>query len=594
MTFPHNKEQEDLLRISNLSVSFRSESGTTEAVSNISLHVGKSRIVAVVGESGSGKSVTALSILRLLPPSPTSKISGEIHFASSTGIKNLAAISEEELRRLRGSEIGMVFQEPMTSLNPVFTCGNQVIEAIRLYKRVSSADARDMAIELFSKVHLPDPAGMLKRYPHQLSGGQKQRVMIAMAISAEPSLLICDEPTTALDVTVQRTILDLIDELRKNERMGVLFITHDIGVVSQLADEVLVMYKGKIVEAGLTRQILESPTHPYTKALLACRPARHPKGKRLPVVSDFLETDERSLPSMPESSVAGRTAALPRKQFESELPLQESASNANVGSGSREVVSVKDLNVWFPSRSNILGRPTSFVKAVNGVNFSVYEGETLGIVGESGSGKTTIGRCLLGLIPKTSGSIEIMGTTIESRNVRERRRLSRQIQIVFQDPYSALNPKLTVGSAIQEAMKVHGIGSSDKQRRDKVVELLEKVSLSAAQFTRYPHEFSGGQRQRIVIARALSVNPSFVVCDESVSALDVSVQAQILNLLNDLKNDLRFTTIFISHDLAVVHYLSDRILVLKNGRVEELGDAAQIFSEPKSPYTKRLLESIPG
>ena len=590
-----------LLEIKNLTVDFIAESGTTHALKNISLSVNRGEVVALVGESGSGKSVTSLSILQLLPSPPAKYATGEILFSEKARLNDTVGQGETpidllkrnryEMQDIRGNKIAMIFQEPMTSLNPVLTCGNQVMEAIRLHKKVSTDEAKQQTIMWFEKVKLPDPAGIFNRYPHQLSGGQKQRVMIAMAMCCEPSLLICDEPTTALDVTVQKTILQLIKELQLQSNMGVIFITHDLGVVAEIADRAVVMYKGEIVEQNVLNEIFIHPRHPYTKALLACRPVNHERGKRLPVVSDFLE--ERISPPernsragnieqgiFPPDSRAGNDEVqfpnLPISQFQNEVLL-----------------SVQNCSVWFPAKKTLFGKPLSFTKAVDEVSFEVYKGETLGLVGESGCGKTTLGRTLLRLIEPTSGKIIYNGIDLTAKKRNELRSLRKEVQIIFQDPYSSLNPRLTIGSAIAEPMKVHGILPTGKQRKDKVTELLEKVNLKAEHVDRYPHEFSGGQRQRIVIARALALNPSFIVCDESVSSLDVSVQAQVLNLLNDLKEELGFTVIFISHDLSVVRYISDRILVMNKGKIEESGNADDIYFNPQSVYTKNLIASIP-
>ena len=559
-----------LLRLSNLSLQFETEASRTEAVRNISFHVNRGEIVAIVGESGSGKSVTALSILQLLPSPPAKYTSGQILFSEEE--IDILKLSPAELRKLRGREISMIFQEPMTSLNPVFTCGNQVMEAILLHENITKHEAKRRTIALFEQVKLPEPAKIFNRYPHQLSGGQKQRVMIAMAMSCNPSLLICDEPTTALDVTVQKSILQLIKELQQSTRMGVIFITHDLGLVGEIADRAIVMYKGEIVEQGRTRDIFANPVHPYTKALLACRPALHPKGERLPTVSDFLGTPAGS-PEIPPTPVG--------------YP-----QNTPTPAGS--LIEVEHLSVWFPAAKSLFGKTKQFIKAVDYVSFTVYKGETLGLVGESGCGKTTLGRTLLRLIEPTSGNIIYNGTDLTKLHGASLKDLRKDIQIVFQDPYSSLNPRITIGDAIAEPMMVHGLVGTRKARKEKVISLLEKVSLKPEHFNRYPHEFSGGQRQRIVIARALGLNPSFVVCDESVSALDVSVQAQVLNLLNDLKKEFGFTVIFISHDLSVVHYVSDRIMVMNKGKIEEVGTAEQVYRHPRSAYTQKLIASIPA
>lgn len=556
-----------LLRINNLSIDFNTDAGITHALKDINLTLNRGEILALVGESGSGKSVTSLSILQLIPAPPAIFRSGEILFsADGQNTVDLLQRDRYSMQDIRGNQIAMIFQEPMTSLNPVLTCGSQVMEALLLHKQLDKKTARQRTIDWFAKVKLPDPEGIFDRYPHQLSGGQKQRVMIAMAMCCEPALLICDEPTTALDVTVQKTILELIKELQQQSGMGVIFITHDLGVVAEIAHQAAVMYKGQIVEQGNTDQLFLHPTHPYTRALLACRPVNHKRGERLPVVSDFMEPGKEK-----------RTATTgPTPHPDSEILLK-----------------AEELSVWFPVKKSIFGKPLTYTKAVDQVSFDVYKGETLGLVGESGCGKTTLGRTLLRLIEPTSGKITYRNEDLTARKKDSLKPLRKEIQIIFQDPYSSLNPRLTIGAAIAEPMKVHHLHHNDKQRKDKVVELLEKVNLRPEHVNRYPHEFSGGQRQRIVIARALALNPSFIVCDESVSALDVSVQAQVLNLLNDLKKEFGFTVIFISHDLSVVRYISDRILVMNKGRIEESGEADEIYLHPRSAYTQRLIASIP-
>ena len=575
---------EPLLQIKNLSLNFIAESGNVNALKNITLQVNKGEVVALVGESGSGKSVTALSILQLLPSPPAKFTNGEINFSENgSEVADLLKRSRNEMQHIRGNKIAMIFQEPMTSLNPVLTCGEQVMEAILVHKKndstgkqVSKTDAKLQTISWFEKVKLPNPAAILSRYPHQLSGGQKQRVMIAIAMCCEPSLLICDEPTTALDVTVQKTILTLIKELQKQLNMGVVFITHDLGVVAEIADRAVVMYKGEIVEQNTVKEIFTNPKHPYTKALLACRPVNHERGKRLPVVSDFL--DEK-IPGVEPVNFTDK---------------QEVQDDHSKNSGTKKVLlSCEHLSVWFPARKSLFGKASSYTKAIDDISFELYKGETLGLVGESGCGKTTLGRTLLRLIEPTGGKIIYNGIDLTAKKRDELRSLRKEVQIVFQDPYSSLNPRITIGSAIAEPMQVHGILSTNKQRKDKVTELLEKVNLKAEHVDRYPHEFSGGQRQRIVIARALALSPSFIICDESVSALDVSVQAQVLNLLNDLKKEFGFTIIFISHDLSVVRYISDRILVMNKGKMEESGYADDIYYNPQSEYTKKLISSIP-
>ncbi len=560
-----------LLQVNNLSVDFVSAQGITRAVNNISLEVGKGEIMAVVGESGSGKSVTALSILGLLPKQAGT--GGQLFFAKeNTQPVDLLTMNEKALRQIRGKDIAMIFQEPMTSLNPVFTCGYQVMEAIQLHEKLNKAAARQKTIELFKKVKLPDPATILDRFPHQLSGGQKQRVMIAMAMSCNPSLLIADEPTTALDVTVQKAILELIKELQLQNGMSVVLITHDLGLVADVADKVVVMYKGSIVEAGHAATVLQYPQHEYTKALLQCRPALHKKGERLPVVGDRLSVASDQLPVM------------------SDQRYQPVTGHPSLST----ILKVENLKVHYPGKKKLFTKIPETFKAVDGVSFSVSEGETLGLVGESGCGKTTLGRAILQLIPVTSGKIILNGADLNKISKKEMTALRKDLQVVFQDPYGSLNPKITIGDAIMEPLQVHSVLPGKNQRKDKVIDLLEKVHLSPAHFNRYPHQFSGGQRQRICIARALALNPSFLIFDESVSALDVSVQAQVLNLLNDLKRDLGFSAIFISHDLSVVRYISDRILVMKEGKVVEEGNAEEIYTRPGDTYTKKLIDAIPG
>jgi len=563
-----------LLNIDGLSVTFQTEEGISEALREISLTISRNEILAIVGESGSGKSVTALSILQLVPSPPAIYTAGNIYFSEDSNERvDLLKLEGDQLQRTRGNKIAMIFQEPMTSLNPVMSCGEQVMEALMIHKKINRQKAKERTLYWFERVKLPDPAGVFEKYPHQLSGGQKQRVMIAMAMSCEPSLLICDEPTTALDVTVQKTILRLIKELQQEAGMGVLFITHDLGVVAEIADRAVVMYKGEIVEQGNTKDIFLHAQHPYTKALIACRPVNHKRGERLPVVADFIGRSERKEVQISDLEITGGQLTEREKK--------------------EVLLKVEGLSVHFESRRSLFGITGTVIKAVEDVSFEVYKGETLGLVGESGCGKTTLGRTLLRLIEPVSGKIIYNGKDLVTTGTKEMRTLRKDLQIIFQDPYSSLNPRISIGAAIAEPMKVHQLGNNDTGRKEKVIELLRKVDLLPEHYNRYPHEFSGGQRQRIVIARALSLDPSFIICDECVSALDVSVQAQVLNLLNDLKKEFGFTVIFISHDLSVVRYISDRILVMNKGKIEESGPADEIYFHPKSAYTKKLVNSIP-
>lgn len=574
-----------LLSIENLSVDFITDQQTTHAVKNISLQVSRGEILAVVGESGSGKSVTSLSILQLLPKPPAKFSSGKIIFQDNDVQFDLIKANANQIRAIRGSKIAMIFQEPMTSLNPVMSCGKQVMEALLIHKKISSAEAKRQTIDWFEKVKLPQPEKIFNRYPHELSGGQKQRVMIAMAMCCHPSLLICDEPTTALDVTVQKTILRLIKELQQQEDMGVIFITHDLGVVAEIADRVAIMYKGEIVEQGIARTIFNQPQNAYTKALIACRPALHPKGERLPTVGDFLNT-----------KIGGQTSDVESQSTRTPLEKSEKTKN-EITNLKREtpqaLVRVENLVVQFRGKTNLLGKPKTYFTAVDGVSFEIFKGETLGLVGESGCGKTTLGRTLLRLIEPSSGKIIYNNSDITRLTNVQLKELRKAVQLIFQDPYSSLNPRLTIGDAIAEPMKIAGIGKNNQARKKKASALLEQVSLSPNMMNRYPHEFSGGQRQRIVIARALSLSPGFIVCDESVSALDVSVQAQVLNLLNDLKKELGLTMLFISHDLSVVRYMCDRIMVMNKGKIIETGGADEVYHRPQNEYTKQLIEAIP-
>ncbi len=576
-----------LLEIKNLVTEFHTDGTVVKAVNDVSFTLNRGETIGIVGESGSGKSVTSLSVMRLIPDPPGLISGGEILFHKDDGSSvDLVKISEPEMRAIRGNDIAMIFQEPMTSLNPVFTCGDQVMEAILLHQKVNKKEAKEKTIALFKQVQLPRPEDIFDAYPHQISGGQKQRVMIAMAMSCNPSILIADEPTTALDVTVQQTILDLMLHLQREHDMGIMFITHDLGVIAELADKVVVMYKGKIVEQGPVLDIFSNPKHPYTKGLLACRPPLDVRLKRLPVVSDFMKLDEAGNIEEIEQTVSEATqkeiqTVAEREQAHKELYAQE------------PILRIKGLKTYFPLKKNFFGKVIEEVKAVDDVTFDVYPGETLGLVGESGCGKTTLGRTVLRLVDPTDGEVIFKGKPLHSMSNDELREVRKDIQIIFQDPYSSLNPRITVGEAIMEPMTVHKLYANENERKNKVMELLERVNLLPEHFYRYPHEFSGGQRQRICIARALALRPQFIICDESVSALDVSVQAQVLNLLNELKNDFDFTYIFISHDLSVVKFMSDRMVVMNKGVVEEMGDADQIYSNPQTEYTKKLIAAIP-
>lgn len=556
------------IEIKNLSLKF----GENEILKNVSFSVGKGKILGVVGESGSGKSITSLAIMGLLPKNAQISANSKILFDSLRGSIDLLKLNPEEKRKYRGHEIGMIFQEPMTSLNPSIRCGEQVEEAIRLHLKLRKPEAKKRVIELFEKVLLPNPERIYKAYPHELSGGQRQRVMIAMAISCNPQVLIADEPTTALDVTVQRTILELIKKLQQESNMSCIFISHDLGVIAELCDEVVVMYKGEVVEQGRVHDIFKNPKENYTKGLIACRPKLEVRYKELPTIADFLKNaDHQSEVYTPQE----------RKEFHEKIYNQP------------PILEVRNLSKYFYTKPFLFQKPEISVKAVHDVSFKVYPGETLGLVGESGSGKTTLSRTILLLEKPTKGEIFYRGKDIVKLSKEEVRKLRKEIQIIFQDPYSSLNPKLNVGEIITTPMKVHKIGNSQKERWERAGQILEKVGLNPSDLKKYPHEFSGGQRQRIGIARALALQPKFIICDESVSALDVSVQAQVLNLLNDLKEEFGLTYIFISHDLAVVKYMSDQLLVMQHGVQKELGDADEIYANPSTQYTQELIEAIP-
>ncbi|MFY0712057.1 ABC transporter ATP-binding protein [Seonamhaeicola sp. NFXS20] len=555
-------QKKPILTVKDLTISF----GKNTVIHNISYHLNKNEILGIVGESGSGKSVSSLAILGLLPKNISNISSGSILYNNL----NLISLPIKKYQKIRGNKISMIFQEPMSSLNPSMTCGKQVEEILFQHTTLSKPEVKAEVISLFEKVKLPEPQRVFKSYPHEISGGQKQRVMIAMAIACKPDILIADEPTTALDVTVQKDIIKLLKTLQKETKMSVIFITHDLALISEIANRVLVMYKGNIVEQGKVSNIFKSPKHNYTKALINSRPSLDVRLKVLPTIQDYLND------TISTEIISDEQRKLQHKNIYSKPPLLE----------------VVNVEKTYFSKSGWFTKPKSF-KAVNNVSFKLYEGETLGLVGESGCGKSTLGNAILQLDKATAGQILYNGVDITKLSKTEIKKLRKDIQIIFQDPYSSLNPRIPVGEAIMEPMQVHNLFNSDKERKEKVVEILNKVGLSEDYFNRYPHEFSGGQRQRIGIARTIALQPKLIVCDESVSALDISVQAQVLNLLNELKADFGFTYIFISHDLAVVKYMSDQLLVMNQGQIEELDDADTIYNTPKKDYTKKLIHAIP-
>lgn len=567
---------ETLLKVKNLKVSFCHDNEWHEAVHGIDFEVYKGKTLGIVGESGSGKSVSNLAIMQLLNKKK-SRI--EAHHILLNDI-DIYHLNDEQMSEIRGKEIAMIFQEPMTSLNPVYKCGFQVMEALGKHKtKKDKIKAKKRVIDLFSKVMLPQPEVIFNKYPHELSGGQKQRVMIAMALISEPQILIADEPTTALDVTVQKEILKLLKDLQRENGMGMIFITHDLGVVSEIADDLIVMNKGVIVENGKTTEILNNPQHPYTQGLISCRPPINYRLERLPIVKEFLDgVWQNKSQIMNELLIPKETRLAHHKELYSQEPL----------------LKIENLKTWYPLRKGVFGRTYDHIKSVDDISFDIYPGETLGLVGESGCGKTTLGRSILRLVEPTSGRIIFENKDITQFNKKELREYRKQAQIIFQDPYSSLNPRISIGEAIAEPIMIHGIEKDAKKRRERVYRLLEEVGLDPSYYQRYPHEFSGGQRQRICIARALALNPKLIICDESVSALDVSVQAQVLNLLNKLKKEFNFTYIFISHDLSVVRFMSDRVVVMYNGKIQELNEADELFNNPQNDYTKKLIKALPG
>ncbi len=570
-----------LLKVNNLRISFCRDDKWQEAVHGIDFEVFEGKTLGIVGESGSGKSVSNLAVMQLLDRRKSRIESDSILLED----KDISHYNDDQMSEVRGKRIAMIFQEPMTSLNPVYKCGFQVLEAFGCQQTTdngqqslsTSQQHKEKVLELFEKVKLPNPEIIFDKYPHELSGGQKQRVMIAMALISNPKVLIADEPTTALDVTVQKEILKLLKDLQRENGMGMIFITHDLGVVSEIADDVIVMNKGVIVEKGTTRDILDNPQHPYTKGLIACRPPLDYRLERLPVVKEFLD---------------GKW--IDNNQIKNELLItdEERKKQHELLYSQEPILKVENLRTWYPLRKGVFGRTYNYIKSVDDVSFDVYPGETLGLVGESGCGKTTLGRSILRLVEPTSGNVIFEGRDITKLNNKELREYRKQAQIVFQDPYSSLNPRICIGDSIAEPMLVHGIEKDAKKRRERVCHLLEEVGLEASHYQRYPHEFSGGQRQRICIARALAVNPKLIICDESVSALDVSVQAQVLNLINRLKKEFHFTYIFISHDLGVVRFMSDRVVVMYNGKIQEMNEADALFNNPQNDYTKKLIAAI--
>lgn len=573
------RRMEKILEISDLSLELKQDEEWKAILHGVSFDLQRGETLGIVGESGSGKSVTALSVMQLLNRGISRYPAGSIRFYDSESEKPIEIVGcpDKTMERIRGRKIAMIFQEPMTSLNPVLRCGDQITEQILLHTKLTEEQAKARVIELFKEVMLPRPEQIFSSYPHEISGGQKQRVMIAMAMSCQPDILIADEPTTALDVTVQKGILQLIRKLQEKHGMSVLFITHDLGVVAEIADSVLVLYKGSIVEQGHIKDIFTHPQHPYTQGLLACRPSMDVRLRKLPTVSDFLQRKQKMENVVADLAVHPEERAAFHQKLYAAQPL----------------ITIRNLDKLYPVRKKKLFEKRQYVHALQDINLDVYEGETLGLVGESGCGKTTLGRSMIRLIEPNSGEVFYKDKNLMLLSQREMRAMRKDLQIILQDPYSSLNQRLTIGDTIMEPMKVHGIGKDDEERKQRALSLLARVDLNESHFYRYPHEFSGGQRQRISIARALAVNPRFIICDESVSALDVSVQAQVLNLLNELKQEYHFTYIFISHDLSVVRFMSDRIAVMQAGRIVEMGDADTICNAPKTDYTRQLIDAIP-
>ncbi len=560
-----------LLSIKDLCVDFNTGDGIVRAVNNVSFDVPAGKTVGLVGESGSGKSVTSLATMGLIPNPPGKITGGQILYKG----KDLVNATEEEMRKIRGKEISMIFQEPMTSLNPVFKVGDQVSEILMLHMGMNKKEAWTRSVELLDEVGIPDPETSAHKYPHEMSGGQKQRVVIAIAIACEPKLLIADEPTTALDVTIQKQVLELMFDLQKKHGMGLLFITHDLGVIADIADDVVVMYRSNLVEKSNTKEIFTDAKHPYTKGLLACRPALDKNPERLLTVSDFMDEQGNEI----------ELCTTKTDKVDKEYKVCEDKNPT--------LLEVNGLHVDFPIKGGIFGRTVKHFKAVNNVSFKLRKGHTLGLVGESGCGKTTLGRAILRLVEPSQGQVVYNGVDVTKLDKKQMREMRSKMQIIFQDPYSSLNPRMTIGEILLEPMNLHNIGNNKEEKIEKAKWLMEKVGLSAKQLSRYPHEFSGGQRQRICIARALAVNPEFIICDESVSALDVSVQAQVLNLLLDLQEEFGLTYIFISHDLSVVNFISDEVAVMNSGEIVEHDEATNVYLKPVKQYTKDLLAAIP-